>query len=182
MRTNKLFRPLWSLLVLVVIGWVLLTEALASNGTPPDSKNELLNSLPESVEMTVFIDFFSDDSYRFEQDILPSLQNKYGNKIIVKTVGLLGSRPESEKLIPIYYATRNLGKGDEMRRHIFKTLYDTLKGEEHITLHELIEGIGLDPGNVIEMAKSSPIQEEFRAGLVMGKMFGIKKTPGVLLK
>ncbi|MFI5304908.1 MAG: DsbA family protein [Nitrospiria bacterium] len=181
MHTKGFFKPLWSLLVLAPIELIFLTKAMASNGNLLVPGDEYLKHLPGSVEVVVFIDFYSDDCYRFEKDVLSPLQKRYGNQVLIKTVGLLGSRQESEKLIPIYYAARNLGKGDEMRRHIFKTTYETLKGQESITLPKLIQGIGLDPGVVIEMARSSLIQEEFRAGLVMGKRFGIKKTPGVLL-
>lgn len=181
MQTKGYFSLLWCLWIFAGFQLIFLSEAPASVGSFPHSGNENLNDRPDQVEMIVFIDFYSDDSYRFEQEVLSSLQKRYGNQIRVKTVGLLGGREESEKLIPIYYAARNLGKGDEMKRHIFKTLYETLKGRESITLQEFIQEMGLDPQQVFEMAQSTPIQKEFRAGLVMGQRYGIKKTPGILL-
>lgn len=164
----------------------LSTIPLIVRAKTPEGKYVTLDSESEShppgqVEMTLFIDFFCPHCHHFEQEILPALRKKYGAKLAIQTVGLPVVREESKEMITLYLAVRRLGKGEEFKDLLFKTIHDpSAKGKE-IRVADLIESIGLDPKAVMKVLESGLPKKEAEEGIALGKRVGVRGTPAVVI-
>lgn len=170
------FRLMLALLILPLV-----VAAKTPEGKYVTLDTETESHPPGRVEMMLFIDFFCPHCHHFEQEILPALRKKYGEKLAIRTVGLPVVRKESEELILIYLTVRSLGKGEAFKDLLFKTIHDpSAKGKE-IRVADLIESIGLDPKGVMKVLESGLPKKEAEEGLALGKRVGVRGTPAMLI-
>lgn len=164
----------------------LSTIPLIVRAKTPEGKYVTLDSESEShppgqVEMTLFIDFFCPHCHHFEQEILAALRKKYGEKLAIRTVGLPVVRKESKEMITLYLAVRRLGREEEFKDILFKTIHDASTEEKAVRVADLIQSVGLATEEVLKVLRSGLPEKEAEEGIVLGKRLGIKGTPGVVI-
>jgi thiol:disulfide interchange protein DsbA len=134
---------------------------------------------PGKVKLTEFADFYCPHCHRFEQEAVPILEKEFGNKLEVMMVGF----PVIPNKLPIpfemYEQAKTMGKGQEMKRVLFRTIHKDKADLMYKTIREaVVAEVGLDVA-------------AFEAGLASGKPLktleqgkvrvNVQQTPTVLL-
>ena len=175
------------------MGEILVVAALVFAGTAWADKPELKGKFevlkdeasthkPGKVQMVEFADFYCPHCHRFDQEGVPLLQKEFGKKLDVTMVGYPVMPGKLPTAFDMYEQAKTMGKGDEMKRVLFRIIHKDKIGIIDRTIRELlIREVGLDPVAFEEGLASAKPARAFEEGRKWGDRIKVQQTPTVLL-
>jgi protein dithiol oxidoreductase (disulfide-forming) len=169
----------------VAILWVATAAAvpLDLNGKYEIMTGEVSTHTPGKVKMTEFADFYCPHCHLFDETAIPQLMKEFGNKLEITMVGFPVIRGKLPTVFDMYEQARMMGKGNEMRRVLFRTIHkDKIDGVLDRSLREvLIKEVGLDPKAFEEGMTSGKPARAVDEGKRWGERIKVSSTPSILL-
>ncbi len=145
-------------------------------------KDELSTHKPGKVQLIEFADFYCPHCHRFDQEGIPLLEKEFGKKLEVTMVGYPVMPGKLPTAFDMYEQARIMGKGDEMKRVLFRIIHKDKIGIIDRTIRELlIRDVGLDPVKFEEGLASAKPARIFEEGRKWGDRIKVQQTPTVLL-
>ncbi|HEX6531907.1 MAG TPA: thioredoxin domain-containing protein [Nitrospira sp.] len=135
------------------------------------------------VKLVEFADFYCPHCHHFDGEGLPILEKEFGKKLETTMVGFPVIRGKLPTPFDMYEQAKLMGKGDEMKRVLFRTIHqDKVTGVLDRSIREvLIKEVGLNPKAFEEgMASGKPAQL-FEEGKKWGERIKLQQTPTILL-
>lgn len=137
---------------------------------------------PGKVKLTEFADFYCPHCHRFEQEAVPILEKEFGKSLEVTMVGF----PVMPNKLPIpfemYEQAKTMGKGNEMKRVLFRTIHKDKVDLLYGTIREaVIKEVGLDVAAFEAGLASGKPFKTLELGKEWGKRVNVQQTPTVLL-
>ena len=167
-------------------------SAAETNSTAPPVEDwqRLVEVLPRemstgrtgTVQLVVFMDFFSPHSYRFDEVGVPILKREFGDKLEVEIVGF-PVLPKAPTAFHMWSQASAMGKGQEIKRYLFRAIHkDNLQDLIDRNLRErIVKELGLDPvAFEAGMATGAPAAA-FAVGRSWGERINLSQVPTVLL-
>ncbi len=176
-----------------LVGGILVVAALVFAGTAWADKPELKGKFevlkdeasthkPGKVQMVEFADFYCPHCHRFDQEGVPLLQKEFGKKLDVTMVGYPVMPGKLPTAFDMYEQAKTMGKGDEMKRVLFRIIHKDKIGIIDRTIRELlIREVGLDPVEFEAGLASAKPARAFEEGRKWGDRIKVQQTPTVLL-
>ena len=145
-------------------------------------KDEASTHKPGKVQLVEFADFYCPHCHRFDEEGVPLLQKEFGKKLDVTMVGYPVMPGKLPTAFDMYEQAKAMGKGDEMKRVLFRTIHKDKIGIIDRTIRELlIREVGLDPAAFEEGLASAKPARAFEEGRKWGDRIKVQQTPTVLL-
>ncbi len=137
---------------------------------------------PGKVKLTEFADFYCPHCHMFEQTALPMLEKEFGNKVEVTMVGFPVIAGKLPTAFEMYEQARMMGKGNEMKRVLFRTIHkDRAEILDRLIRESLIKEVGLDVAAFeAGLASGKPVRA-LEEGKKWGQRVKVQSTPTVLL-
>ena len=176
-----------------LMGGILVVAALVFAGTAWADKPELKGKFevlkdeasthkPGKVQMVEFADFYCPHCHRFDQEGVPLLKKEFGKKLDVTMVGYPVMPGKLPTAFDMYEQAKTMGKGDEMKRVLFRIIHKDKIGIIDRTIRELlIREVGLDPVEFEAGLASAKPARAFEEGRKWGDRIKVQQTPTVLL-
>ena len=176
-----------------LIGAIAIVAALVLAGTAWADKPELKGKFeilkdeasthkPGRVQLVEFADFYCPHCHRFDQEGVPLLQKEFGKKLDVTMVGYPVMPGKLPTAFDMYEQAKAMGKGDEMKRVLFRIIHKDKIGIIDRTIRELlIREVGLDPAAFEAGLASAKPARAFEEGRKWGDRIKVQQTPTVLL-
>jgi len=176
-----------------LVGGILVVAALVFAGTAWADKPELKGKFevlkdeasthkPGKVQMVEFADFYCPHCHRFDQEGVPLLKKEFGKKLDVTMVGYPVMPGKLPTAFDMYEQAKTMGKGDEMKRVLFRIIHKDKIGIIDRTIRELlIREVGLDPVEFEAGLASAKPARAFEEGRKWGDRIKVQQTPTVLL-
>jgi len=186
----KKLRWHWAVGILAIWSGVGLLASDAATAAAPElqGKFELVSGeasthKPGKVKLIEFADFYCPHCHHFDEAGLPILQKEFGNKLDATMVGFPVFRNKLPTPFDMYEQAKIMGKGDEMKRVLFRTIHkDKITGVLDRSLREgLIKEVGLDPKAFEEGLASGKPAKAFEDGKQWGERIKVQSTPTLLL-
>lgn len=137
---------------------------------------------PGKVKLTEFADFYCPHCHMFEEAGLPVLEKEFGNKLEITMVGFPVIPGKLPTAFDMYEQAKVMGKGQEMRQVLFRTIH---KDHLHVldkTIRELlIKEVGLDPVAFEAGLASGKPAKALEEGKKWGQRVKVDHTPTVIL-
>lgn len=146
-------------------------------------KDEKSTHQPGKVKVIEFADFYCPHCHHFDESGLPVIQKEFGNKVDATMVGFPVFRNKLPTPFDMYEQAKMMGKGDEMKRVLFRTIHkDKITGVLDRSLREMIiKEVGLDPKAFEEGMATGKAAKVFEEGRLWGERINVQYTPTLLL-
>jgi thiol:disulfide interchange protein DsbA len=178
----------------LITAWLLLV-LLAWGGTPfsgaagklqlkgkYEELNEPSSHTPGKVKLVEFADFYCPHCHRFDAEGLPILEKEFGNKLEVTMVGFPVIQGKLPTAFDMYEQAKSMGKGNEMKRAIFRTIHqDRVHIFDRLIREKLAKEVGLDPVAFEAGLASGKPAKAFEEGRKWGERVKVQQTPTILL-
>jgi thiol:disulfide interchange protein DsbA len=171
-----------------ILTWVAVMGAHAAGGSPAlEGKYEVLKGetsthQPGKVKLTEFADFYCPHCHLFEQNTLPVLQKEFGSKLDVTMVGFPVIDGKLPTAFEMYEQARTMGKGEEMRKVLFRTIHkDRTHVLDRLVRESLIKEVGLDVAAFEAGLGSGKPVRALEAGRAWGLRINVRQTPTIVL-
>lgn len=177
----------------LVVGALMVLAAAWFAGTAAAGKTELKGTFellkdepsthkPGKVQLVEFADFYCPHCHRFDGEGLAILEKEFGNKLDVVMVGYPVIPGKLPTAFDMYEQAKTMGKGNEMKRALFRTIHKDKIGIIDRAIREvLIREVGLDPVAFEAGLSSAKPAKAFEDGRKWGDRIKIQQTPTVLL-
>lgn len=177
----------------LVVGALMVLAAAWFAGTAAAGKTELKGNFellkdepsthrPGKVQLVEFADFYCPHCHRFDGEGLAILEKEFGNKLDVVMVGYPVIPGKLPTAFDMYEQAKTMGKGNEMKRALFRTIHKDKIGIIDRAIREvLIREVGLDPVAFEAGLSSAKPAKAFEDGRKWGDRIKIQQTPTVLL-
>lgn len=177
----------------LVVGALMVLAAAWFAGTVAAGKTELKGNFellkdepsthrPGKVQLVEFADFYCPHCHRFDGEGLAILEKEFGNKLDVVMVGYPVIPGKLPTAFDMYEQAKTMGKGNEMKRALFRTIHKDKIGIIDRAIREvLIREVGLDPVAFEAGLSSAKPAKAFEDGRKWGDRIKIQQTPTVLL-
>ncbi|WHZ17653.1 MAG: hypothetical protein OJF52_004505 [Nitrospira sp.] len=177
----------------LVVGALMVLAADWFAGTAAAGKTELKGTFellkdepsthkPGKVQLVEFADFYCPHCHRFDGEGLAILEKEFGNKLDVVMVGYPVIPGKLPTAFDMYEQAKTMGKGNEMKRALFRTIHKDKIGIIDRAIREvLIREVGLDPVAFEAGLSSAKPAKAFEDGRKWGDRIKIQQTPTVLL-
>lgn len=142
----------------------------------PDQK---YNYDGKKVEVIEFLSFYCGHCYQFEKSI-PVIKGNFPKKIEWKTVPVYWGKG-SPKPGEAYFLAREAGKGEQMKKALFRTIFVEKKDIGDVTVLEDIGielGLGFDFSRRLRAGNKS---KEVADAMQMAKEYRINSTPTLII-
>lgn len=137
---------------------------------------------PGKVQLVEFADFYCPHCHRFDGEGLAILEKQFGNKIETVMVGYPVIPGKLPTAFDMYEQAKTMGKGNEMKRALFRTIHtDKISIIDKAIRELLIREVGLNPAAFEEGLASAKPAKAFEDGRRWGDRIKIQQTPTVLL-
>jgi hypothetical protein len=134
----------------------------------------------KTVEVIEFMSFYCHTCYDFEKAI-PVIKGNFPKKIKWKTISIYWSEHGSPKPGEAYLIAKDAGKGEVMKKALFKAQMVENRDIGDVSVLDDIAGkIGLGP-DFSEKLRSGEKAEEVRKALDMVKKYGVSETPTLII-
>lgn len=186
---KELLMKIHNLFMITILGWVLLFSASSDcfGGTdklPGEYRTIDEPSIhePGKVILLEFADFYCPHCHMFEQTVVSKLKKEFGNHLKVRFVGFPVIRGKLPTAFEMYEQARKMGKGQEMKRVLFRTIH-----HEKIQILDkrlrvfLIREVGLDVEKFEKGLASGQPYKALEEGKAWGERIGVTHTPTVVL-
>lgn len=145
-------------------------------------KDEVSTHKQGRVQLVEFADFYCPHCHRFDGEGVPLLQKEFGKKLDVTMVGYPVMPGKLPTAFDMYEQAKAMGKGDEMKRVLFRIIHKDKIGIIDRTIRELlIREVGLDPVAFEAGLASAKPAKAFEEGRKWGDRIKVQQTPTVLL-
>jgi thiol:disulfide interchange protein DsbA len=145
-------------------------------------KDEVSTHKPGKVQLVEFADFYCPHCHRFDGEGVPLLQKAFGKKLDVTMVGYPVMPGKLPTAFDMYEQAKTMGKGDEMKRVLFRIIHTDKIGIIDRPIRELlIREVGLDPVAFEAGLASAKPARAFEEGRKWGDRIKVQQTPTVLL-
>ena len=145
-------------------------------------KDEVSTHKPGKVQLVEFADFYCPHCHRFDGEGVPLLQKEFGKRLDVTMVGYPVMPGKLPTAFDMYEQAKTMGKGDEMKRVLFRIIHTDKIGIIDRTIRELlIREVGLDPVAFEAGLASAKPARAFEEGRKWGDRIKVQQTPTVLL-
>lgn len=145
-------------------------------------KDEASTHKPGKVQLVEFADFYCPHCHRFDGEGLAILEKEFGNKLDVVMVGYPVIPGKLPTAFDMYEQAKTMGKGNEMKRALFRTIHqDKISIIDRSIRELLIREVGLDPATFEAGLASAKPAKAFEDGRKWGDRIKIQQTPTVLL-
>ncbi len=174
----------WLLLVVLVWGGA---PSLSAAGTLQlkgkyEELNEPSTHTPGKVKLVEFLDFYCPHCHRFDAEGLPILEKEFGSKLEVTMVGFPVIQGKLPTVFDMYEQAKSMGKGNEMKRAIFRTIHqDRVHIFDRLIREKLVKEVGLDPVAFEAGLASGKPARAFEEGRKWGERIKVQQTPTILL-
>lgn len=177
----------------LVVGALMVLASAWFAGTAAAGKTELKGNFellkdepsthkPGKVQLVEFADFYCPHCHRFDGEGLAILEKEFGNKLDVVMVGYPVIPGKLPTAFDMYEQAKTMGKGNEMKRALFRTIHKDKIGIIDRAIREvLIREVGLDPVAFEAGLSSAKPAKAFEDGRKWGDRIKIQQTPTVLL-
>lgn len=171
----------------VVLSLLLVVFSLTAYADEAPSIPGVYTNLPwpeyrfdgKTVEVTEFMSFYCHTCYNFERSI-PIIKGNFPKKIKWKIVPIYWGKGSS-KPGEAYLLAEELGKGEEMKKAIFKANFVDKKDIGRIeVLESLGKGVGLGKDFSRRLRAGEKAAEAGQA-LEMARMYRVDETPAVVI-
>ena len=176
--------PFVGLLVMVVLSVAGIAQAAKPElkGNFQILSEEKSTHKPGKVQLVEFADFYCPHCHRFDGEGLMILENEFGNKVDAVMVGYPVIPGKLPTAFDMYEQAKSMGKGNEMKRALFRTIHKDKVGIIDKAIREvLIREVGLNPAAFEEGLASAKPAKAFEDGRKWGDRIKIQQTPTVLL-
>jgi len=137
---------------------------------------------PGKVKLTEFADFYCPHCHMFEQSAVPMLDSEFGSKVEVTMVGFPIIPGKLPTAFEMYEQARMMGKGNEMKRVLFRTIHkDRTEILDRLIRESLIKEVGLDVAKFEAGLASGKPAQALEEGKKWGQRVKVQSTPTVLL-
>ena len=137
---------------------------------------------PGKVKLTEFADFYCPHCHMFEQSAVPMLDSEFGSKVEVTMVGFPIIPGKLPTAFEMYEQARMMGKGNEMKRVLFRTIHkDRTEILDRLIRESLIKEVGLDVASFEAGLASGKPAQALEEGKKWGQRVKVQSTPTVLL-
>ncbi len=144
--------------------------------------NEPSSHTPGKVKLVEFADFYCPHCHRFDAEGLPILEKEFGNKLEVTMVGFPVIHGKLPTVFDMYEQAKSMGKGNEMKRAIFRTIHqDRVPIFDRLIREKLAKEVGLDPVAFEAGLASGKPARAFEEGRKWGERIKVQQTPTILL-
>ncbi|GIW54842.1 MAG: hypothetical protein KatS3mg082_1246 [Nitrospiraceae bacterium] len=144
--------------------------------------NEPSSHTPGKVKLVEFLDFYCPHCHRFDAEGLPILEKEFGNKLEVTMVGFPVIPGKLPTAFDMYEQAKSMGKGNEMKRAIFRTIHqDRVHIFDRLIREKLAKEVGLDPVAFEAGLASGKPARAFEEGRKWGERIKVQQTPTILL-
>ncbi len=134
------------------------------------------------VKLVEFADFYCPHCHHFEEAGLPVLQKEFGDKLEATMVGFPVFRQMLPTPFEMYEQAKVMGKGEEMKRVLFRTIHvDKVKFLDRSLRAGLIREVGLDPVAFEQGLESGKPIRALEEGKKWGERIKLQQTPTLLL-
>ncbi|WHZ23320.1 MAG: hypothetical protein OJF47_002432 [Nitrospira sp.] len=172
-------------LTMLAVTWFAGTAAAGKTelkGTFELLKDEPSTHRPGKVQLVEFADFYCPHCHRFDGEGLAILEKEFGSKLDVVMVGYPVIPGKLPTAFDMYEQAKTMGKGNEMKRALFRTIHKDKVGIIDRAIREvLIREVGLDPVTFEAGLSSAKPAKAFEDGRKWGDRIKIQQTPTVLL-
>ncbi|MFQ5455199.1 MAG: DsbA family protein [Nitrospirota bacterium] len=134
------------------------------------------------VNIIIFFDFFCPHCHKFDTKVVPLLRKEFGKKVNFVYLGYPLLYDDSNIPIEVYELAKDQGKGEEMKKLLFRAIYDERKDiTDKTILLKLAKDIKLDV-NTFEFGFDSHIKrEKVKENIKLAKSYEVKGTPTVII-
>lgn len=142
----------------------------------PDQK---YNYDGKKVEVIEFLSFYCGHCYQFEKSI-PVIKGNFPKKIEWKTVPIYWGKG-SPKPGEAYFLAREAGKGEQMKKALFRTIFVEKKDIGDVTV---LEDIGIELGLGFDFSRrlrAGDKAKEAADAMQMAKEYRINSTPTLII-
>ncbi|MEN8264160.1 MAG: DsbA family protein [Nitrospirota bacterium] len=142
----------------------------------PDQK---YNYDGKKVEVIEFLSFYCGHCYQFEKSI-PVIKGNFPKKIEWKTVPIYWGKG-SPKPAEAYLLAREAGKGEQMKKALFRTIFVEKKDIGDVTV---LEDIGIELGLGFDFSRrlrAGDKAKEAADAMQMAKEYRINSTPTLII-
>ncbi len=133
----------------------------------------------KQVEIIEFFSFYCDHCYQFEESI-PVIKGNFPKKIKWKTVPIYWGKG-SPKPGEAYFLAEEAGKGEQMRKAIFKAYFVEKRDIGNV---EVLEDIGIKLGLGFDFSRRLRTGEkagDVGEAILMSKKYDINETPSLII-
>ena len=186
---NRQYAP-WTSVVCAAVWSVVVLWGSPAAALPLDLKgkfeiltDEVSTHTPGKVKLIEFADFYCPHCHHFEETGLPMLVKEFGNKLEITMVGFPVIRGKLPTAFDMYEQAKLMGKGNEMRAVLFRTIHkDKIDGVLDRSIREiLIKEVGLNPTAFEEGMASGKPAKAVEDGRRWGERIRVSSTPSILL-
>ncbi|MBX3346461.1 MAG: thioredoxin domain-containing protein [Nitrospira sp.] len=137
---------------------------------------------PGKVQLVEFADFYCPHCHRFDGEGLAILEKAFGSKLETVMVGYPVIPGKLPTAFDMYEQAKTMGKGNEMKRALFRTIHTDKIGIIDKAIREvLIREVGLNPAAFEDGLASAKPARAFEDGRKWGDRIKVQQTPTVLL-
>ena len=101
-------------------------------------KDEISTHKPGKVQLVEFADFYCPHCHRFDGEGVPLLEKEFGKKLDVTMVGYPVMPGKLPTAFDMYEQAKSMGKGDEMKRVLFRIIHKDKIGIIDRTIREML--------------------------------------------
>ncbi|NOT56695.1 MAG: thioredoxin domain-containing protein [Deltaproteobacteria bacterium] len=181
--------PHWFLLLLTCLllpSWSSAADDLMDQYASLPGSYMFVRRAPEGavttrVKMEVFEDFLCPSCYRFSTEIIPQLQEKYGDRLDLRLIGYPLVHEESRLPARAYVIAQEMGLGEQMQKELFHAHFEQqLDTTNKDGLAKVAHTIGLDPELLLSRLDKNDGSTEVDRNLALGESYHIDAVPGVV--
>jgi len=132
----------------------------------------------KQVEIVEFLNFYCGHCYNFESAI-PVIKGNFPKKIIWKTVPLYWGK--SAKAVEAFFLAEEAGKGEEMKKALFKAQFVDKRDISNINV---VESIGAEIGMGFDFSRrlrSGEKAKEVGEAMLKSQAYKINETPTLVI-
>jgi thiol:disulfide interchange protein DsbA len=183
-------RGQWTIGMVAVVLGILMVGMANSAPTPTPElkgkytvlKDEASLHTPGKVKLIEFADFYCPHCHMFEQQILPLLEQEFGNRLEVIFVGFPIIPGKIPTPFDMYEQAKTMGKAPQMKRVLFRTIHkDRMPILDRTIRESLIKEVGLDPATFEAGLASGKPARAVEDSKKWGQRVHVEHTPTVIL-
>ncbi len=169
------------------LAWLIAVALAPGTSEALEGKFELLKKVPSThspgkVKLTEFADFYCPHCHLFEQSVIPLLKEEFGNKLEITMVGFPVISGKLPTPFEMYEQARAMGKGEEMKQVLFRTIHQERAHMFDRLIREMIvKEVGLDPEAFEAGLASGKPAQRVEEGKKLGHRVNVTHTPTIVL-
>ena len=138
-------------------------------------------AMPGRVLLTIFEDFLCQACYHTATKLVPSLKEKYGDRLEVRFFGYPFIHPESRMPARAYAIAEEMGLGEQMQQALFRARFEEeLDTTTREGLAKVADSIGLAPELLLSRLDSDGGNAEVERNLAQGDSYHLDAVPGII--